>query len=259
MESVLRQEAMTNRISKSKIEKLKTEDFINMLSLCSLTENTNGIGVIMGDAGTGKTFAVKSFMETSSKAVYITAEDIMGFRNLIESLGDAIGTYISGSSAWKMEQDIIKSLIWSPKTIIIDETEKLMGKSSTLKIEILRRIHDECSGRGTSLILVGSLFMESFLKRKNLKENYGQIDSRIDYVYKTKGLSGKEFDLFLNEYSIDSKAKAEIITKVSHDERGKMRKLIKLLNRCTDIMGFKNSDIITVDIVREAGMLMFEE
>lgn len=235
---------------------LKTVDANNILGLCVATEAANGIGAVLGNAGTGKTYALKEFAKNNPKAVYLRADCLMSKRELLKEIARAVGAPVEGTSVRDYLMNIIEHLTYSPKVIIVDEIEQLMPSKNVSKIDVLRTIHDETKDYGNSLIIAGPIWVEHKLKKRTVGENYGQIDSRIDYLYRTQGLLREEIHsiLDLNDWNFTARAKDYIANLVSKTTKGGIRWLTKVLERSIDVTGTGTVDIEQVKIA--TGMMM---
>ncbi len=232
-----------------------TKDAKNILGMCKATESINGFSAILGNAGTGKTETVKHFVKSSSNAVYIRCNCLMTTRDILKAIGKSCGTVLQANSKSEMFDELIEYLIHHPKILIFDEVDQIMPMNNINKVETIRNLHDIVKEYGNSLILVGSLAVEHHLKKRNMNENYGQIDSRIDYLYKTQGLSEAELFNILSEFNVADSAKKEIITLILRTTKGGIRWLSKVLNKCLDIVDVED-ETITNDIVKSATTIM---
>lgn len=232
-----------------------TRDAKNILGVCKATESINGFSAILGNAGTGKTETVKQFVKNSSNAVYIRCNCLMATRDILKAIARACGTVLQANSKSEMFEELIEYLIQNPKVLIFDEIDQIMPIKNINKIETIRNLHDIVKEYGNSLIMVGSLAVEHHFKKRNMNENYGQIDSRIDYVYKTQGLNEAELLNVLSEFDITDSAKIEIVNLILRTTKGGIRWLTKILNKCLDIAQFEGG-AITKDIVSSATKIM---
>jgi len=232
-----------------------TKDAKNILGVCKATESINGFSAILGNAGTGKTETVKQFVKSSSNAVYIRCNCLMATRDILKAIGRACGTVLQANSKSEMFEELIEYLIHNPKVLIFDEIDQIMPVKNINKIETIRNLHDIVKEYGNSLIMVGSLAVEHHFKKRSMNENYGQIDSRIDYVYKTQGLSEAELLNILSEFNIADSAKMEIVNLILRTTKGGIRWLTKVLNKCLDIAELEGGTI-TKDIVKSATTIM---
>ncbi|WP_427340866.1 AAA family ATPase [Caloranaerobacter sp. DY30410] len=235
---------------------IRTRDAENIIGLCMATESINGIGVVIGNAGTGKTRALKEYAKNNPKAVYIRADCLMSAKGLLKEIGRQIGAEIEGTDIRDMMYSIVDNLSINPKTIIIDEVEQLMPANSIRKIEIIRTIHDLTKEYGNSLIMAGPPIVEHKLKKRSIKENYGQIDSRIDYLYKTQGLSKDEIMNILDGFNITESAKQDITNLVLRTTKGGIRWLSKILKKCTDIASVEDGTITRETLKKATSIMM---
>lgn len=256
MDTQNQSEKPTERKHTPSLDFIRTADASNIMGLCVAAESINGIGVVLGNAGTGKTYTLEEFARFSTKAVYIKVNCAMNLKNLIKWIGKNIGIEVEGSSVWDMMYCIIEELKINPKTIIIDEVEQLMQGNSIKKVEVLRHIHEDSKKYGNCLIMAGPLFIEHILKKRSIKENYGQVDSRINYMYKTTGLSREEIMSILEDYDATENAKAEIAGLTLKTNKGGIRFLTNLLGKCVDIAAMEGTAITREVVVKASRMMM---
>lgn len=236
------------------VDFVRTKDAGNILGLCVATEKMNGIGAVLGNAGTGKTHALKEYVKHNPKAVFIRANGMMSRWGLLKAIGKAIGTTIEARGE-EMLEEIIETLQQQPRVLIVDEIEQLMPAKNITKIEILRTIHDETKEFGNSLIIAGPVWVEQKLKKRTVGENYGQIDSRIDYLYKTEGLTQDEIMTVMKDFQATEDARKYIASLITRTSKGGIRWLSKLLQKCLDEASLKDG-MITLDVVRSATSMM---
>lgn len=233
---------------------ITTQDAKEILGLCQATVALNGIGAVLGNAGTGKTHTLQEFARRNPNAVFIRAHGMMSRHGLLKTIARAIGSTPDGRGE-DMLEDIIETLRSQPRVLIIDEIEQLMPAKNITKIEILRTIHDETKDYGNSLIIAGPGWVEQKLKRRTIGENYGQIDSRIDYLYKTKGLLQDEIMTITKSYNATDDARKYIAGLITQTTKGGIRYLSKLLKKCLDEASVHDG-VITLDVVKRATAMM---
>lgn len=241
--------------SLEELDFILTRDAKNILGVCKATESINGFSAILGNAGTGKTESVKHFVKNSSNAVYIRCNCLMATRDILKAIAKACGTVLQANSKSEMFEELIEYLINNPKTLIFDEIDQIMPIKNINKIETIRNLHDIVKEYGNSLIMVGSLAVEHHFKKRSMNENYGQIDSRIDYVYKTQGLTEAELLSILSEFNINEAAKMEIVNLILRSTKGGIRWMTKIINKCLDIARLEGGEI-TKAIVNSATKIM---
>lgn len=111
-----------------------------------------GMGVIHGPAGTGKTFAVESAMETAD-AVTAVVQCNLAFqskptmRQVLDELVHTITGAVPAGNRFKLTQMLIELLAGPPRLLIIDEAQRLTGDA----LELVRHLHDH---RGTAFAVL---------------------------------------------------------------------------------------------------------
>lgn len=248
-------ESVHYKKSLKELDFILTKDAKNILGVCKATQDINGFSAILGNAGTGKTETIQRFVTNSNNAIYIRCNCLMSTGDILKAIAKACGTTLQSTSKSEIFNEIVEHLINNPKVLIFDEVDQIMPVKNVNKIETLRNLHDVVKEYGNSMILVGSLAIEHHLKRRNMYENYGQIDSRMDYTYKTQGLNEKEIVQILSEFNVNDSAKEEIVSLIIRTTKGGIRWLTKTINKCLDIANMDNGEI-TKDIVKDATAMM---
>jgi DNA transposition AAA+ family ATPase len=199
----------------------------------------NEIGVCYGDAGIGKTFAVKKYAMDNAGVVLIEAD--LGytpkvlFSEIHKKLGfDGIGT-IHG-----MFNDIIEKLKSSGRLIIVDEAEHLPYKS----LELLRRVYDKAN---VGILLVG--MPRLIMNLKGEKRQYAQLYSRVGIVTQLNSLTKEDEKAVISSILPNYKS---IYPTLSAYSGGNTRVLTKLLVRAIRIAQINkmdvNEDVLQVSI-----------
>lgn len=128
------------------------------------------IGVIYGDAGIGKTMAIRQYCEENPMAISITISPAFATMSGVNDLlSERIG--VREKNARRIYSEIVSRLNGSGRVIIIDEAQHLTKKT----LEHLRSISDEA---GIGICLVGNEEVYSRLKGSG-KADFAQIFSRI--------------------------------------------------------------------------------
>ncbi len=128
------------------------------------------IGVIYGDAGIGKTMAIREYVRENPMSIYITISPAFATMSGVNDLlSEAVGVREKNSRRIYME--LISRLKDSGRVIIIDEAQHLTKKT----LEHLRSIADES---GVGVCLVGNEEVYTRLKGSG-KADFAQIFSRI--------------------------------------------------------------------------------
>lgn len=163
--------------AKDKASDVKT-DFVptstaqKILEVCSMAHTMNDINLVIGEAGLGKTMAIKHYAKTVENVVLVETEPTFSPKVLLVELCNKLGIPPSRSNHDNIAS-IIEKLNGSDRLIIIDEAELLSYKC----LEVIRRIHDKS---GVGVILAGMPRLRTNLRGK--RGEYKQLYSRIGFV-----------------------------------------------------------------------------
>lgn len=196
------------------------------------------IGVICGDAGLGKTHAVKEYAERNTDVILIEAD--LGFtapvlfRHIHKKLG------LGGlGRLHDMFEDIVEKLRKSGRLIIIDEAEHLPYRA----LELLRRVYDKA---GVGILLVGMPKLIHNLRGK--KGEFAQLYSRVHIFVSLENLKPHDTEMIVNNAVKNSNGIWRTFHEVSN---GNTRVLSKLLNRSIKLSEINSTDM-NKTLVKEA-------
>lgn len=192
------------------------------------------MGVIIGEAGTGKSRAIKEYAnKNGTRVVLFEATTETSKRMLLVGLENKLNVCFKGSLDDKI-RSIANELKRTSKVLIIDESEHLPFRA----LECLRRIYDFSN---TALILVGTKKLKNNLTGigRNDYNEYGQLSSRIGAKWELKGLCYQSKDGLKDEdlkalchyFDIEDKKAIDLVFNLA---RGNFRKSEKLLKRAKD-------------------------
>lgn len=203
------------------------DDVFDVAKTCHVE---NEIGVCCGDAGIGKTYAVKRYAIDNTDVILIEAD--LGytpkvlFSEIHKKLGfDGCGT-IHG-----MFLGIIDKLKSSGRLIIIDEAEHLPYKS----LELLRRIYDKAQ---VGILLVG--MPRLIMNLKGEKRQYAQLYSRVGIATRLNSLGDEDKKAIISSILPNYKS---VFSTLSDYCAGNTRVLTKLLVRAVRIAEINNMDV----------------
>jgi len=231
-------------------------DFKEMQARLSYLLKTKGIGVFTGNAGFGKTYSLKYFVNNLNKGLYktvylcLSTVTVMDFyRSLCIGLG--ILPNHKKIDMFNQIQETIKTFVKDRKitpVIILDETQYM-------RTEILNDLKmllnfDMDSQDLAILILVGQSTVNDILSRNT----HDALRQRIVVNYTFAGLDLIEVDNYLkNRFHLaglgDSIIEDNAVKALAANCNGATRKLNSLIEKCLLICEQKNENIITAEIV----------
>ncbi|MFI3301166.1 MAG: AAA family ATPase [Candidatus Gastranaerophilales bacterium] len=218
------------REGRVKVNFVKTsivDDVYDIVKTCHIE---NEIGVCCGEAGLGKTFAVKRYAIENTDVILVETD--LGytpkvlFSEIHKKLGfDGCGTIHS------LLMDIIDKLKSSGRLIIVDEAEHLPYKS----LELLRRIYDKAQ---VGILLVG--MPRLIMNLKGEKREYAQLYSRVGIFSRLNKLNETDKKAIISTILPNSKS---IYPTLSEYCAGNTRVLTKLLVRAVRIAEINNMEV----------------
>lgn len=177
------------------------------------------VGVIVGDAGVGKTFALRRYAEQNPDVIFIEVDFGYSALWLFKELCREVGIEHRGQLS-EMAAGIIKRLRDSGRLLIIDEAEYLPHKA----LELLRRVHDKA---GVGMLLVGMPRLIHNLRGS--RGQYAQLYSRVGVYARLEKLSPVDTRAIVDSAMTSANGVYKDFHKAS---RGNTRTLSKLLRRC---------------------------
>ncbi|MDD3238373.1 MAG: AAA family ATPase [Candidatus Gastranaerophilales bacterium] len=218
------------REGRIRVDFVRTSIVDDVFDIAKTCHVENEIGVCCGDAGIGKTYAVKRYAIDNTDVILIEAD--LGytpkvlFSEIHKKLGfDGCGT-IHG-----MFLDIIDKLKASGRLIIIDEAEHLPYKS----LELLRRIYDKAR---VGILLVG--MPRLIMNLKGEKRQYAQLYSRVGIATRLNSLGDEDKKAIISSILPNYKS---VFSTLSDYCAGNTRVLTKLLVRAVRIAEINNMEV----------------
>lgn len=191
------------------VETTISKTVINTIRYCHIQGK---IAVVYGDAGVGKTMAVKQYLKENSLAVGITISptyaSITGVNELIaEQLG------VRERVARKITSEIINRLRGSGRVLVIDEAQHLTVRT----LNHLRCISDES---GVGIALIGN--DEVYTKMKGHgRADFAQLFSRIGMRKNvlTTNITKDDVKAVFGRYDVDDNA-LDVLYRISRTNYG---------------------------------------
>lgn len=200
------------------------------------------IGVAYGDAGLGKTWAVKKYAAENPDVILIETTPGFTAKYLFFELTRALGIETSVNLN-EMFNDAYSKLKESGRMIIIDEAENLPYRA----LELIRRLHDKSE---TGILLVGMPVLIGNLRGK--KGEFKQLYSRVGIAVEVKTITLRDTEAIINEMIPGSNG---IYKDFYRAAGGNLRRLGKLYKRSVKIASLNDCQVNS-DIVIESEKLL---
>lgn len=233
-EGMMRKILSSIEAEKSRLKlKLKKPSFIptsvyrDINYILEITEADESISVITGDAGIGKTEALRYYCGTHPGSVLIKVNPTYNDSTLLKDIADKLGLDTRGRKDG-IFANIVSKLAARGWSLIIDEADYLNIKS----MDVLRRIHDEAE---VPVALVG---LPRLLKMISpVSDKYAQIFSRMR-SWKINGIRKEDAGELIANVLPD--LKTELIEMIRRAAENNARRLVMLLTASQRIQLLQN-------------------
>ncbi len=188
-----------NKKDEQKSEDFKIVETVNLKTthfICDEAIIGNEMAVIVGDAGSGKTEALKAYLERNPASIFIESVPGMQFRAVLKNLAKKVGITTGSKNPEEIIREIAKDLKNRETVLIIDEAENL----TTKMLEAIRRIWDFSK---VPTVLVGTPALLNNLKGRN--GELLQLYSRISGKYEFMALNDEDWNTLFGEFAEDIK------------------------------------------------------
>lgn len=165
----LQRERERGKAPKVKMPFAMTSAARKVFEVATIAHLDGDIVVAVGDAGTGKTTAVKEYTALNPGVILIEADLGYTARDLFAELHKKCG-FDGGGSINRMKDDVIDKLKDSGRLIIIDEAEHLPVRA----LDLLRRVNDKA---GVGILFCG---LPRFLENLRIKQaDFAYLYTRV--------------------------------------------------------------------------------
>jgi len=201
------------------------------------------LGVVYGDAGCGKTRAVKEYSKRYKDALLIEADLGFSAKILFKELHQRLG-FDGKGNIHDMFEDCCQKLNDTGRLLIIDEAEHLPYRA----LELLRRLFDKA---GIGVALVGMPRLVFNLRGR--RGEFAQLYSRVGIACSVSGLKETDVEKLVHTALPGSNGIWENFYKASKQNA---RHLSQLIYRSKRIAEINNCKISAQVITRAAEMLL---
>lgn len=240
------EQLLTRSVEKAKEVKIgfvATETAQNIMEAAGLTHAMGDIYLVIGDAGLGKTMALREYAARHADVIFIEVEPTYSPKVLLAAIAAKLGLQAPRNNHDAMSM-IVEKLKGSERLLIIDEAELLAYKA----LEILRRIHDLT---GIGIVLAGMPRLRANLR--GARGEYKQLYSRVGFCLDLHDALPEADIALMSESYLGTGEHNALLHKVSG---GNARRLTKLLKGAAKIAENYGTAVDGAMIERMAGMLI---
>lgn len=173
VDNLLQRETEKQQAAKVEIPYVETTTTKKVREILRLAHMEGEINVVYGEAGLGKTLALRAYANEYPDAILLEVDPGYTARVVLQVLAERLGLN-SRDSIHDLSDSIIAKLKDSGRIILVDEAELLPYRA----LEVLRRIHDKAE---IGIVLAGMPRLLINLKGK--KGEFVQLYSRIGFAF----------------------------------------------------------------------------
>jgi len=242
VESYLKVFRERQSVQKRRVKFVPTSVSGKMFEVARLCHLECEIGLAYGEAGIGKTMALKEYARLNPDVILIEAD--LGFtaKALFEELLDALGLQPRGH-LHGMFKEVVEALKDSGRLLIVDEAEHLPRRA----LELLRRLYDKA---GVGILLVGLPALRNNIKGR--RRDFAQLYSRVGIAARLEGITPEDASSLVNEVLPGTNGLAR---EFYRESRGNARALAKLANQTRRVMRLNGAEL-TADLIKETAKLL---
>lgn len=212
-----------------------------IFTIARICHNEQEIGVVVGEAGTGKTRAIYEYAKQNPDVILIEADLSYTTKIFFRELHKKLGLDGNGS-IYDLFCDCVDKLKNSNRLLIIDEAENLPYRA----LDMMRRLFDKSN---IGILLVGLPRLIANLRGK--KGEYKQLYSRVGLYNQIDAWEEEDTKMIISKIYQDIN-----LVKVFHQlSKGNGRKLEKLIKRTTKAAKQFNKPI-TQELVKSSAEIL---
>lgn len=195
---------------------VRTETAKKVLNLCAMAHAVGDIYLLVGEAGLGKTVALKEYAKRHDGVLMLEVDPTYSSKVILSELCHLLNVQ-AGKTNHAMFEAVVGKLADSERLLIVDEAELL----NTRALEVLRRIHDRTN---IGIVLAGMPRLRANLR--GAKGEFKQLYSRVGLQLDMQDRLPDDDILQLIKEGI---GETEFANKILDISKGNARRLNKLL------------------------------
>ena len=155
----------------------ETRAYKRMVFLLENAKRDSLVMAVTGDAGCGKTEAIKNYTATHKNVYHLCCSEYWNRRTFMGKLLQCMGVDCTGSTVSDMMDDIIDNLKRKESPLVVlDEADKLTDQVLYFFISLYNQLEDHCG-----IILCATNYLEKRIKKglRTKRKGYEEIYSRM--------------------------------------------------------------------------------
>lgn len=156
---------------------VETRDFVEVSQILYDAQTTSQVFAFTGDAGSGKSFAIKQYVKANPKSYLLSCNEYWNKKDFLSELLTAIGRDYTGLTITEMMREVVKQLKSKNNPLIImDEADKLADQVMYFFITLYNQLEDHCG-----IVICATEHLKKRVKRGITlnRRGYTEIYSRV--------------------------------------------------------------------------------
>lgn len=195
---------------------VETETAKKVLNLCAMAHAVGDIYLLVGEAGLGKTVALKEYATRNQGVLMLEVDPTYTPKVVLIELCNVLNLQ-TGKSNHAMFEAVVEKLADSERLLIVDEAELL----NTRALEVLRRLHDRTK---IGIVLAGMPRLRANLRgtKGEFKQLYSRVGLQLD-------MQDRLPDNDILQLIRENIGESDFANKILEISQGNARRLQKLL------------------------------
>jgi DNA transposition AAA+ family ATPase len=211
-------------------EVVETRDYRLMTRFLEDARENNLVMAITGNAGSGKTFALRHYTETHKRVYMLCCNEFWNRVTFLQELLGQMGRDVTTDSVNDMVAEVVRTLkMQEHPLLILDEADKLSDPVLYFFITLYNQLEDECG-----IVLCATNFLEKRLRNglKFNKKGYPEIWSRLGRkCIELKGVGAADISAVCEANGINNKNDIEKIIQDSESDLRRVRRKVHSLRK----------------------------
>lgn len=158
-------------------EGVETRDYRLLSRLLADSQANANVFAITGDAGTGKSYTIRRFLQGNKNAHSVVCREYWNRKTFLIELLTSMGRDAAGLNVTELMHEVVRVLkMQENPVLIIDEADKLSDQVLYFFITLYNELEDQCG-----IVLIATDYLAKRIRRglKLNKKGYKEIYSRI--------------------------------------------------------------------------------
>ncbi len=209
---------------------VETSSFKTLQLLLGDAQENSLVMGITADAGTGKTFGAKQYVENHKRAYLLCCNEYWNRKLFLTELLTALGRDYTGYTVGEMMAEAVRTLkMQDTPLLVLDEADKLSDQVLYFFITLYNQLEDECG-----IVLLATSHLEKRIKRgiKLNKKGYNEIWSRLGRkTIRLKGASAADIAAICEANGITGARELDIIIEDSECDLRRVKRKVHAMGK----------------------------